>query len=382
MQNPFRYGGIVRKEAFCNRKQELADITRAIENGDTLFVFSERRMGKTSLVQLAAQGLSRRRYIPVYVDLWPTDGEFLFATTVARAIARATTTQAGRLLETARQLFATLVPSVTIDQQGAPQVVFGATRLAEPAASLEEVLAAPAAIAAQRDRQVVLVLDEFQQTLTYESDRVLRCLRSVLQSQDRVSTILLGSRKHLIQSMVLDRSAPLYRAGGHYPLGPIEEKHWQAFIRSRFKSAGKAIGAERVRALCALTEGHPFYTQHLCHALWELCPPGDAVTEEHVETAVDLLLDREQHAYVALWESLTANQRRLLRGIASAVAIQQPFSADFLQAHRLRSASVVQRALGPLLKRDLVDRTETGYVLTDRFFRIWISRRMAPATAE
>ena len=101
------------------------------------------------------------------------------------------------------------------------------------------------------------------------------------------------------------------------------------------------------------------------------------MTSALLETALDLLLDREQHAYTALWESLTANQRRLLRGMVQAVTLEQPFASDFLQAQNLRTASNVQRALGPLLKRDIVDRTDTGYVLTDRFFRIWVIRRMA-----
>ena len=48
MRNPFEYGGVVSGEAFCNREQELGDLLRAIENAEKLFVFSERRYGKTS----------------------------------------------------------------------------------------------------------------------------------------------------------------------------------------------------------------------------------------------------------------------------------------------------------------------------------------------
>ncbi len=51
MRNPFQYGGIVAGDSFCNRGQEKADLLRAMENGEKLFVYSERRLGKTSLVQ-------------------------------------------------------------------------------------------------------------------------------------------------------------------------------------------------------------------------------------------------------------------------------------------------------------------------------------------
>ena len=36
MTNPFRYGGIVSKGAFCNRRQELADLARTIETKEWL----------------------------------------------------------------------------------------------------------------------------------------------------------------------------------------------------------------------------------------------------------------------------------------------------------------------------------------------------------
>ena len=51
MKNPFEYGGVVSGHAFCDREKEVTDLLRAIENNDKLFVFSERRYGKTSLVR-------------------------------------------------------------------------------------------------------------------------------------------------------------------------------------------------------------------------------------------------------------------------------------------------------------------------------------------
>ena len=49
MKNPFEYGGVVSGSAFCNRQKEVTDLLQAIENNEKLFVFSERRYGKTSL---------------------------------------------------------------------------------------------------------------------------------------------------------------------------------------------------------------------------------------------------------------------------------------------------------------------------------------------
>jgi hypothetical protein len=375
MKNPFQYGSVVRGDAFCNRKQELADLLRAMENGDRLFVYSERRLGKTSVVRVALEKLPKKQYLGVYVDLWPTDSEGAFAVALARAVAEAVGPTPKKMLEAARTFFAHLAPSVTIDDEGKPKVTFGLARPGAAKIDLGAVLEAPAKIAAQGKRKVAVVLDECQRMLEYGNDAVERRLRSVIQHQGDVSWIFLGSRKHLIQSMFLDQSRPLYRAAGHYPLEPIDEKHWIPFVRKRFLDARKGIDDEQIRTICALTEGHPFYTQHICHALWESCEPRKTVTQEMIDVALGVLLDRESYAYTTLWESLALNQRRFLMGLAREPRGVKPFSADFTQRYGLRSASNAQRAVEALLQRDVIDHDNGSFVITDRFFKIWIRQR-------
>jgi hypothetical protein len=375
LNNPFQYGGIVEGGAFCNRKQELADLRAAMESGEKLFVYSERRLGKTSLVQTALRGLPRGSYAAAYVDLWPTDGEKSFAAATAEAITASMGGTAGQLLEMATQFFSLFAPSVTSDSEGKPKISFGFSVSGPPRREIEEVLAAPAKIAARGKRKVVIVFDEFQQVLEYGSDMVERRLRSVIQKHRDVSYMFLGSRKHLLQKMFLDRSRPLYRAAGHYPLGPIDTAHWIPFIGKRFREGERPIAEDEIRRICESTEGHPFYTQHLCHALWELCAPGEPVTEPLIKSAIKVLLDRESYAYTVLWESLASNQRRLLKGLASEPAGAKLFAGPFIARHGLGSASNAQRAVESLLSRDLIDRDNGSCLITDRFFRIWIAQR-------
>ena len=241
---------MVSGDAFCNRKQELADLRRAIENAEKLFVFSERRYGKTSLVRATLDKLPRKNFVSAYVDLWPTDSEATFVAAVARAIAESMSSSVEKALETAKKFFGALSPSISVDEDGKPNLSFGLAKNARIEPILEEVLETPARIAAKDGPQVAMVIDEFQQILEYGSDRVERKLRSVIQKHRRVSYIFLGSRKHLIQKMVLDKNRPLYRAGGHYPLGPIAEKHWQPFIQQHFSAAKKRIDGEQIHQIC------------------------------------------------------------------------------------------------------------------------------------
>jgi hypothetical protein len=251
-------------------------------------------------------------------------------------------------------------------------LTFGISKHAELGPALDEVLETPAKIAAKGKLSVVVVFDEFQQILEYGNDQVERKLRSVIQNHRHVGYIFLGSRKHLIQKMFMDRSRPLYRAGGHYPLGPIVEEHWQPFIRKRFADADKVISKQHIHDVCELTHGHPFYTQHLCHVLWELCEPKAEVTEQMIQSAVRVLLERENYAYTTLWESLTIPQKRFLNGLAGESAGVKVFAGEFVRRYGLGSASNVQRAVDGLLERDIIDRDNGSFLITDRFFRLWI----------
>jgi uncharacterized protein len=372
MENPFQYGGTVSGPAFCNRVRELADLARAANNGEKLFIYSERRMGKTSLVLHVLRSLARKEYASAYVDLWPTDGESSFATAVAKGVSESMSTTADQLLKTAREFFGYLAPSVTLDEEGKPRLSFGVSRGSRQVPNLEQVLATPVTIGRRRKRKVVVVFDEIQRILEYESDSVERRLRSIVQRQEGISYIFLGSRKHLVQKMFLERSRPLYRAAGHYPLGPIRTEDWVPFIQHKFRTSGKQIHAETTRSVCELTEGHPFYTQQLCHVLWERCEQGQEVHRESLRSAVKVLLDRESYAYSALWDSLTLGQRRLLTGLALAERGAKVFSGSFVQRYQVGTPSSAQRAAETLMSRDLIDRDNGSFVIADRFFRLWV----------
>jgi hypothetical protein len=174
--------------------------------------------------------------------------------------------------------------------------------------------------------------------------------------------------------MLLDQNCPLYRAGGHYPLHAIDVAHWTPFVEQRFAGAQKHITAEQIGSVCHLTDGHPFYTQHLFHIIWELCEPQTNVTEELIKSAVELLLDRENYAYTSLWESFTVNQRRFLKGISLESSDVKPFSGEFIQRYGLRSPSNVQRVADKLLESDVIDRDKGRFVISDRFLKIWLHR--------
>lgn len=378
MKNPFEYGGVVGQGAFCNRKQELEELRRVFENAGRLFMYSDRRVGKTSLVKLALSKLPQSDFITAYVDLWPTTSGNDLALRLAKAVGDASASTTTKLINLGKKFFSSFQPSVSIDQSGAPQLVFGLNKESLVGPALEEVLQALPKIAEQSGKTLVVVFDEFQQIAEYESDTVEKTLRSSIQHHQNIAYVFLGSRKHVIEAMFLDKSRPLYRSAAHYPLGMIDLSAWEIFVSEKFAGTGKNIDRAIIERIYGFTQGHPFYTQHLCHAIWELTTDGSKVTDEIVKAALNLLLDREAFAYTALWESLASNQKTLIEAIASAKNGFKPFSAEFIKNSGLRTPSNIQRAAEALWQRDLIDRDDKGsYYIPDKFFKFWLLKRAA-----
>jgi AAA+ ATPase superfamily predicted ATPase len=375
MKNPFEYGSIVAENAFCDRREELAQLRRAVDDSQRVFMYGERRLGKTSLVKRLLEQLPKKNYIASYVDLWPTDSDSTFIEAFASALTESASTTPQKMLEFAGSFFGRLAPSITLDHEGKPEVSFSFSRARDLKPTIDEIVAAPERIAQKLNKKLVIVFDEFQQIFEYENDIVERTLRSSLQSQPNVAYIFLGSRKHVVRKMVLDKSRPFYKAGPHFSLKPIPAEEWSDFIRERFERSQKTISDRHIAAICSKTEGHPFYTQHLCHALWELTEQYTSVTDEKISQALDVLLAREDYAYSMIWESLTVSQRRLLEGLALEPPGPQVYGADFLEKYEIKTASTAQRAVKALAEREIIDLEAGQYFLVDRFFRQWIARK-------
>ena len=70
----------------------------------------------------------------------------------------------------------------------------------------------------------------------------------------------------------------------------------------------------------------------------------------------------------------TENQFSLLKAIAKDSIVAQPTSGKFIKEHKLNGASSVKAALKVLEDKELVYRTNEGYIIYDRFMDLWLKR--------
>lgn len=377
MKNPFSFGVAVTGGFFCNRVQELSDLKKAVESSRKLFIFGERRLGKTSLLKKLIASLSQDDYITVYIDIWKCISEDDFIRVCANAFALACETKTDKILSFAKEFFGFISPSITLDDDGKPVVVFGVIPKNQKSTLLEDVLSIPAKIARKYpEKQLVVIFDEFPQIKSFESDRTERVLRSVIQHHEDIAYIFCGSRKHMIREMFLNKTSPLYRSAAHYPVGYISIDHWAPFIKEKFSSGGKSITDECIDKIYSETEGHPFYTQMLCSVCYEISEKMLKETSA-VDEALEILFQRETHAFLSEWEGLSSNEKKLVLALAKEKGIESPYSTEIIQRHSLPPASTVQRTIKKLTDADIIDRNEYGkYHITDKFFSRWIIKKI------
>ena len=63
---------------------------------------------------------------------------------------------------------------------------------------------------------------------------------------------------------------PFYKFAKPFPLKKIPIPQFATFILSKFKETDISINQAAIDSALALTDGHPYLTQQLCHELWNI----------------------------------------------------------------------------------------------------------------
>ena len=376
MKNPFVYGKEVSKENFCNRENEIKEISRDIENSQNVLIFSQRRFGKTSLIKRVFEELDPKEVIIVYADLYPVITEEDFIRIYSKAISGVITRGMKAKISDLLSVFKRLRPVFSVDPSG--QSSFSVDiQDSEIVPFTEDVLEGLNRYVKSKKKKAVVCFDEFQQIGQLKTDRLEKQMRSILQTHEEISYIFMGSKKHLIRDMFNSPNRPFYKSAKSFPLGKISNVELSKFIMGKFKRSGKKISESLIDKIIAECESHPYYVQYLCHTLWENALDKVDISQKDLHESVATMLMRESSTFEAIWDALTQKQKQLLIALSASEGHDKIFSADFLREYGLGSASTVQRTVSTLIDRDLVDKTNDIYSIMDMVFKRWVITQSA-----
>lgn len=375
MENPFVYGKVVRGKYFADREAEIAELKNDIASSQNVIVFSPRRYGKTSLILEVLDRVKDEGLLTCYIDLFKVTSQETFIAAYAREVARLQGGRIQTMLKKIRDLLPRLVPKVVMKGEKVDlEVEFEFDPRADKGPLFDDLFEAVATMSLQTGKKAVVVFDEFQEITGWDvKGQIERQMRTHFQMHESVSYIFMGSKRHLMQELFRNKNRPFYRFGRHFPLGKIPKDEFAVFIQRHFEEMGYQTDLDAIREILHVADDHPYYTQLLCHILWDRKRQEKVIAKEDIYLAVQEVFMREAHAFHDIWDMLPLKSRQLLVALAKEDSPQvRPFSSGFLQKHNLGSASSVQRAITRLLEEEVLEKTNGGYQFTDVFFKRWL----------
>jgi hypothetical protein len=365
MENPFEYQRIVVGETFVDRNQELKTILEAIRSGENLLLYSPRRLGKSSLLKEALRRVQKER-ICVYVDLWECLTESEIAEKLASGIINATYSTLEKAGSALKEFITSARPLITLEPDGGIGLKLD---FFEQEKTLKETLAMIESIAERKKKKAVVVLDECQVIAEFERHRIEKIFRTVIQQQRMVSYLFSGSKQHVLQAMVNQKTRPFYRQLRPMTLGLIPIDAFTPFIKKGFSQVG-TIDDSTIAAIYRYGQGNPQRTQQLCHFLYVKAKEHAHLSPEVVDAVVvALCLDLDTEFEDEVDGIKNKRQRMILKALAIDPT-GRPLSSEFLQRYTLGPASSVQTALKGLIEKGILDEQ---YEFVDPLFKAWFS---------
>jgi hypothetical protein len=379
VENPFIYGEIVPDEAFANREAELDRLVADLSSAQKVFLISPRRYGKSSLIHRALHTLSRHGALTVELTVSSYSSYVAFLEGYARALATVESKwQRARAWLT--DVITTTRPELRYEPEqtgpGRFSVAFPLVRTARDVNRLaNEIFLLPGRLVAERKRDVVVALDEFQAIDAFDGSEVEHALRAAAQQQRQVGYVFAGSEPSLMEKMIGPRR-PFYKAGPVMRLEKIPPAVFADFIEARFAKSGVRAEPGLGAAIVDLAGNLPYDVQRLAHETWDdvRSAGGRRAGLEQLHATLTRLLAEQDTMFEAVWQRLTLSQRAVLR----AVVLQggrELLSADTRARHRLGGPSSIQASLAALMKHDLLLKEGSQYVVVDSLLREWVARK-------
>ena len=373
MSNPFKFGEAVTGECFADREKETRDIIEYIKAGQNLFIYSYRRLGKTSLIMNLIKSLqAKKEVMPIYVDVQKATSQAQLIEVYASAISRALFNWKEKL-EKISNFFRKIVPSFEINQHGVWKISFDFSKTRTSIEkSLEEVFEMPQKLALSYKKRVVVIFDEFQEIENLNGKSFEKKIRSFIQHHDKVCYIFMGSKTHMIMDMFNNPQRAFYKSGAVYPISVIDKSAMTQFVYRRFQSSKKRITKKLAQEIVKRANEIPYNIQLLAFNTWLLAKKS--VTNEDITKAVDTIMHTQNELFFNIYDSASLHQRSVLYALSQTREI---FSMDTILKYNLGTSSSVQASLKSLLKDNIVHKDGTKYYIGDTFFELWLQRNIS-----
>lgn len=372
MENPFKYGGIVRGPYFADRTEELANLVQEMKNLSRVFLVSPRRFGKTCLLFNLMDKLRDIGFATAYLDLnaYPDVRSF------AAALTHVTSSALESNVEKLTKIFSGLQrlrPKVSVGNDGTlSATVEVAAEDRDALSALREGMRHADKLARKKCKKLVIVIDEFSDLPKYDGQTLEKALRSEIQQHENIGYIFSGSEQSVMLSMIQDKKRAFYKLGRIMGLGPIDRGYYTDFIYNWLQKGGYKVKKRDLQKIFELGRDVPHSIQRLSYNLWELARESREITPFLIEKLTMVIAQQDSPHFELLWQSASQQQKTLLIAL-SMETHHKPFSREFQLTYGIGPSSSIKASLDSLVRKGILFKTlEGSYQFSDTFMTYWI----------
>lgn len=356
-RNPYIAGGPIRSnDGFYGRGELLEELRRTLSGTTSVIVYGARRTGKTSLLYRIRDGALGDDFFPVYIDMQAVAGTPLhsFLNFLAKSVDEA--------LWEAELLEGQALPR----PDGETDFSFLRKLLAKAAMLLDS-------------RRLLLLIDEYELLKDYVQDKnAARQFQSIMEGPQGPQLIFAGSQR--VEE--LDSKNLLTLLDVSKDISFLSTEDARQLIVEPAREALE-FHPDAVESILTLTAGHPYYTQLICHALFDQLGGSGTVRPEHVEHAARGFVHNPAPHLVLTWKNLSLSQKAVCSSIAelqhdATTSVRPDQAADRLKERKLRlDLREMREAIGELRRLDWLRKEEDE----DRFsfimdlVRRWVAEK-------
>ena len=370
LRNPFVYQGYVSPNYFCDRIAETEELIGNLQNGRNTVLISPRRIGKTGLIKNTFYKLKKieKDAICIYVDIFSTKNQQEFVRLLGTAITQDVLSHGQKAIKRLLKFFGSWRPVFGQDPYTGTPTVSISIEPSQSTVTLKNIFD----YLSLSKHEVYIAIDEFQQITKYPETGLEALLRSYIQFAPNVHFVFSGSKRHLMTQIFNSSDRPFYQSTVSMGLEPLHEEIYYDFARRFFEAKKGSFSQEVFHALYQRFNGVTRSIQLILNKLYET--EKNVCSEPQVNEAILHIVNQSSMQYEELMNILTENQQALMKAIAKEGCVISPQGDEFIKRYNLPGASSVKTALDVLLDKDLVFRTETGYIVYDHFFAVWLKR--------
>ena len=372
VENPFVVTEKIIPEYFCDRENESKELVKLLTNGNNVVLISQRRIGKTALIQYCyQQGPLEKDYITIYIDILSTTNLREFVYILGREVFDLVSQKGEGMWRSFLNTVKSLAAKIGFDPfTGLPSLNLQLGDIQKPDFTLKEIFQ----YLEKAEKPCIVAIDEFQQIRKYPEQNVEALIRSHLLQINNCRMIFSGSERHVLGDMFSNSAQPFYQSASFLELRVIPKDIYVEFIRKMFRQREKEISEELACRIYDMFDGITFYIQRVCNGVFANTEYKKEVSDEILQYTLDGLLSSFDVIFRLRLSQLTTKQKELLFALAKEKTAERITSVEFIKKYSLASASSIQTAMKSLIKDNLVVKNEDYYIIEDRFFRLWIEK--------